>query len=65
MKENKSISFSKATISIDNDTNELIIQEVGKDETKVYNLTQKLSEWVGVEGINLKISKDSDLPSEE
>lgn len=63
MKETRNISFSKAQISEEN--GEFIITETTKDEMKVYNLTEKLREWVNIEGISLKLSKDSEVPSEE
>lgn len=63
MKENRNISFAKATIT--EEDGEFIITETVKDETKVYNLTNKIREWVGIEGISLKLSKDSEIQSEE
>ena len=63
MKENKNISFAKATIT--EEDGEFIITETVKDDTKVYNLTNKLREWVGIEGVSLKLSKDSEIESEE
>lgn len=62
-KESKSIGFSKACISLED--GQFIITETTKDNTNVYNLTQKLEEWVGVEGITLTIKKDSEIVSEE
>ena len=62
-KETKSIGFSKATISIED--GQFIITEYLKDETKTYNLTEKLQEWENIEGITLSIKKDSEVPSQE
>lgn len=62
-KETKSLGFSKAKITLED--GQFIITETTKDEEKVYNLTQKLQEWVDVEGITLTIKKDHELDSEE
>ena len=63
MKESKKISFSNATITKEND--KYIIIETTKDEDKTYDLTNRLEEFVGVEGISLQISKTEDIESEE
>lgn len=63
MKENRSIGFSKATIT-EEDGN-FIITEVTKDEQKVYNLSEKLREWLEVDGVSLTIKRDLEIPSEE
>jgi hypothetical protein len=63
MKENRNISFAKATITEEN--GEFIITETVKDDTKVYNLTEKIREWINIEGVSLKLAKDSEIPSEE
>jgi len=63
MKETRNISFAKATIT--EEEGEFIITETVKDDTKVYNLTEKLREWVGIEGVSLRLTKDSEVPSEE
>jgi len=62
-KENKSIQFSKAVITEEN--GEFIITEYQKEDTKVYNLNEKLREWLDIEGITLSLKKDKELPSEE
>lgn len=63
MKETKSTKFNKATIT--EEDGKYIITETTKDDTKVYNLSDKLNEWLNVDGVNLTISKDSEVPSEE
>ena len=62
-KENKSIQFSKAIIT--EEDGEFIITEYQKQDTKVYNLNEKLREWIDIEGITLSLKKDKELPSEE
>lgn len=62
-KENKSIGYSKATITEEN--GEFIITETTKDEQKVYNLSEKLREWVEIDGVSLTIKRDLEIPSEE
>lgn len=62
-KETKSLGFSKAKITLEN--GEFIITETTKDDEKVYNLTQKLQEWIDIEGITLTLKKDNELDSEE
>ena len=62
-KESRNISYQKATITEENGI--FMITEYLKDETKVYNLTDKLKEYVNVDGLSLKIAKDTELVPEE
>lgn len=62
-KETKSIGFSKACIT--EEDGQFIITETTKDSTNVYSLTEKIREWLNVEGVTLTIKKDSELVSEE
>ncbi|HDK7176587.1 TPA: YonK family protein [Clostridium botulinum] len=62
-KENKTLKFSNACITKDNGI--YIITETTKDEEKVYNLSEKLDEFLEIEGISLQMAKTSELPSEE
>ena len=62
-KEVKSLGFSKAVITEEN--GDFIITECTKDETLVYNLSEKIREWVGIEGIALTLKQDKLLNSEE
>ncbi|BAO04916.1 hypothetical protein [Clostridium botulinum] len=41
------------------------VTESSKDETKVYNLTEVLRSHLNMEGLSIRIAKDSELPSEE
>jgi len=62
-KEVKSLGFSKAVITEEN--GEFVITEYTKDETLVYNLSEKIREWVGIEGVALTFKQDKLLNSEE
>lgn len=62
-KECKSLGFCKATITEENGS--FIITEYNKDDTNVYNLSEKLREWINVDGVSLNIKKGSDIPTEE
>ena len=59
----KKVSFSKGLIS--REGSELMITEIGKDETKTYNLNKVIDEFIGQEGVSLTISIDDDIPAEE
>lgn len=62
---NKSLKFSKATISR-NDEGDFIVEEFKKDETVVTNLTNKiLEEFLDVEGLEISIGKKTETTSEE
>lgn len=58
------IKFSKATISR-NEDGDFIVEEVKKDETVVTNLTNKLLEYLDVEGLDISIGKKTETISEE
>ena len=59
----KKVSFSKGLIS--REGSELMITEIGKDETKTYNLNKVIDEFIGQEGVSPTISIDDDIPAEE
>ena len=63
-KENKKISFSNGFIEKDDNGN-FIITETVKDGTQVYNLSDVLESFSGIEGVKLDIQKTSEIPSEE
>lgn len=63
MKKATNYKFTNACITCADGV--FTIEETSKDEVKVYNLTEKLEEFIGVEGISLQISKTEELPSEE
>ena len=62
-KENKSIKFTNACITKEDD--KYIITETTKDDTKVYNLIDKIDEFLDIEGISLQMAKTTEIPSEE
>ena len=63
MKKATNYKFSNACITCEDGV--FNIEETSKDEVKVYNLTERLEEFIGVEGISLQISKTEEMPSEE
>lgn len=63
MKKATNYKFTNACITCEDGV--FTIEETSRDEVKVYNLTEKLEEFIGVEGISLQISKTEELPSEE
>lgn len=63
MKKATNYKFTNACITCEDGV--FTIEETSKDEVKVYNLTEKLEEFIGVEGISLQISRTEELPSEE
>lgn len=63
MKKATNYKFSNACITCEDGI--FTIEETSKDEVKVYNLTERLEEFIGVEGISLQISKTEEMPSEE
>lgn len=65
MIETRNIKFSKAQITRDEETGDFIVEEVKKEEIVVTNLTQKLCELIGVEGLEISISKKTEYASEE
>lgn len=48
-----------------NEDGDFIIVETTKDNEKVYNLTEKLNEFLEIEGVTLQMGKVEDFPSEE
>ena len=62
--ETKSLKFSKAMISR-NEEGDFIVEEIKKDETVVTNLTNKLLEYLDIDGLDISISKKSETVSEE
>ena len=55
MKENRTISFSKAIIS--KEDGKYIITEVGKDDSREYDLSEVLDNWLEIEDVKITISK--------
>lgn len=60
-KNSTRVSFTKAKIVKDEDTGSFIIVEKDKKTYAEYNLTEVLEKYVGVDGIALTISSDSEV----
>ena len=56
MRESRTVSFSKAILSKEN--GKYIITEVGKDDSREYDLSEVLDNWLEIENIKITISKD-------
>lgn len=59
MKDFRNISFSNAYLEVDEETNEITIVEVSKDNTEENNLTDILKGLVGAENISISIKKSN------
>lgn len=59
MKDFRNISFSNAYLEVDEDTNEITIVEVSKDNTEENSLTDILKALVGAENISITIKKSN------
>ena len=57
MKESRTVSFSKAILSKEN--GKYIITEVGKDDSREYDLSEILDNWLEIENIKITISRES------
>ena len=55
MKESRTVSFSKAIIS--KEDGKYIITEIGKDDSREYNLSEILDKWLEIEDVKITISK--------
>lgn len=55
MRESRSVSFSKAILS--KEDGKYIITEVGKDDSREYNLSEILDNWLEIEDVKITISK--------
>ncbi|MFC0903842.1 hypothetical protein ACFHWD_03940 [Clostridium sp. MT-14] len=63
-KSTNKISFSKATLS-KNDKGEYIVEEINKDDSKIYNLSKELDKFISYEGLSINVSQDCVIPPEE
>lgn len=59
MKDFRNISFTNAYLEVDEDTNEITIIEVSKDNTEENNLTAILKGLVGSDNIFISIKKSN------
>ena len=55
MRESRSVSFSKAILS--KEDGKYIITEIGKDDSREYNLSEILDNWLEIEDVKITISK--------
>ena len=55
MRESKSVSFSKAILS--KEDGKYIITEIEKDDSREYNLSEILDNWLEIEDVKITISK--------
>lgn len=63
-KKSGKVSFSKVTLT-KNENGEYIAEEVGKDSSKIYNLSNELDKFLDLNDLSISISQDIVLPSEE
>ena len=62
-KEVKTLGFNKSVIT--EEDGRFIITEYTKDDTLVYDLSEKIREWIGIEGVSVTFKQDKILSSEE
>ena len=55
MRESRSVSFSKAILS--KEDGKYIITEIGKDDSREYDLSKVLDDWLEIEDVKITISK--------
>lgn len=63
-KKSNKISFTKTTLTKSED-GDYIVEEVGKDSSKTYNLSKELDQLLNEQGLAITISQDNELPNEE
>ncbi|MBZ9693411.1 MULTISPECIES: YonK family protein [unclassified Clostridium] len=61
-KRQESESYSKATITFEDD-GEIMITEYNKEDVVQYSLTKVLEEWENIDGVSLTIKKEAQRPS--
>ncbi|QPW62032.1 YonK family protein [Clostridium botulinum] len=61
-KENKSVTFTKATITKEDGAYK--ITEYHKDNVQEFNLSKKLDEYLDIENLSLTIKKDEEITGE-
>ena len=57
MKGSRTVSFSKAILS--KEDGKYIITEIGKDDSREYNLSEILDNWLEIEDVKITISRDN------
>ena len=59
IKDNRTISFSNAILSIDEENGDIIITEITKDDSIETNLSDILRSLDGSEGVSITIKKNN------
>ena len=59
MRDNRTISFSNAVLSVDEENGDVIITEITKDDSIETNLSDILRELDGSEGVSITIKKNN------
>ena len=59
MRDNRTISFSNAVLSVDEENGDVIITEITKDDSIETNLSDILRELDGAEGVSITIKKNN------
>lgn len=59
MKDNRTISFANAILSVDEENGDIIITEITKDDSIETNLSDILRELEGSEGVSVTIKKNN------
>ncbi|WP_075810082.1 hypothetical protein [Clostridium perfringens] len=62
--ESRGIRFSKSEITLD-ENGDFIVTEYKKDDTIVTNLSNKIREFIGLEGVDISFGQKSETESEE
>ncbi|MDU4051107.1 MAG: hypothetical protein E7H33_09345 [Clostridium perfringens] len=62
--ESKGIRFGKAIIT-ENEDGDFIVEEIKKDKTIITNLSNKIREFIGLEGVDISFGQKSETESEE
>ena len=59
MRDNRTISFSNAVLSVDEENGDVIITEITKDDSIETNLSDILRGLDGAEGVSITIKKNN------
>ena len=59
MRDNRTISFSNAVLSVDEENGDIIITEITKDDSIETNLSDILRGLDGSEGVSITIKKNN------
>lgn len=56
-KQTKAQAFTKARIYFDGE--DIMVEEIEKDDCRIYNLTEILRGWENIENLSISIKQDS------